>query len=106
MANHIFSDGKTIFFFLPHILRYPFFLPTRLLRNVHHPPRRLLAECALEQLQLEMSERAFVRCQDYQGIQLVKRLHKLDSESKQSAEIAAYQVIFYCHFNQFIYWKC
>jgi len=45
----------------------------------------------LEQLQLEMAERAFVRSQDYQGIQLVKRLHKLDSENKQAAEIAAYQ---------------
>lgn len=54
--------------------------------------RRLLAESALEQLQLEMAERAFVRSQDYQGIQLVKRLHKLDSENKQAAEIAAYQV--------------
>ena len=39
-----------------------------------------------------MAERAFVRSQDYQGIQLVKRLHKLDSENKQAAEIAAYQV--------------
>ena len=55
--------------------------------------RRLLAESALEQLQLEMAERAFVRSQDYQGIQLVKRLHKLDSENKQAAEIAAYQVL-------------
>ena len=62
-----------------------------------HVFRRLLAESALEQLQLEMAERAFVRSQDYQGIQLVKRLHKLDSENKQAAEIAAYQVGAVCN---------
>ena len=55
--------------------------------------RKLLADSALEQLQLEMAERAFVRCQNYEGIQFVKRLNKLDSEDKQAAEVAAYQVL-------------
>ena len=41
-------------------------------------PRRLLAEAALERLDMEVSEKAFVRCQDYQGIRFVKRLVKLD----------------------------
>ena len=40
--------------------------------------RRLLAESSLEKLDLEMAEKAFVRCEDYQGIQFVKRLKKLD----------------------------
>ena len=40
--------------------------------------RRLLAESSLERLDLEMAEKAFVRCQDYQGIKFVKRLIKLD----------------------------
>ena len=40
--------------------------------------RRLLAESSLERLDLEMAEKAFVRCQDYQGIEFVKRLIKLD----------------------------
>lgn len=40
--------------------------------------RRLLAESSLERLDLEMAEKAFVRCQDYQGIKFVKRLLKLD----------------------------
>ncbi len=44
------------------------------------PPlhRRLLAESSLESLELEMAEKAFVRCGDYQGIKFVKRLRKLD----------------------------
>ncbi len=40
--------------------------------------RRLLAESSLESLELEMAEKAFVRCGDYQGIKFVKRLRKLD----------------------------
>lgn len=40
--------------------------------------RRLLAESSLESLELEMAEKAFVRSGDYQGIQFVKRLKKLD----------------------------
>ena len=40
--------------------------------------RRLLAESSLESLDLEMAEKAFVRCGDYQGIHFVKRLRKLD----------------------------
>ena len=40
--------------------------------------RRLLAEAALEKLELEVAEKAFVHSRDYQGIQFVKRLKKLD----------------------------
>lgn len=40
--------------------------------------RRLLAEAALEKLELEVAEKAFVHSKDYQGIQFVKRLKKLD----------------------------
>lgn len=43
--------------------------------------RRLLAESSLERLELEVAEKAFVRCQDYQGIKFVKRLAKLDVSS-------------------------
>lgn len=43
-----------------------------------HYYRRLLAESSLERLDLEVAEKAFVRCQDYQGIKFVKRLTKLD----------------------------
>ena len=40
--------------------------------------RRLLAEAALEKLELEVAEKAFVHSKDYQGIQFVKKLKKLD----------------------------
>jgi hypothetical protein len=39
--------------------------------------RRLLAESALEQLNLKVAETAFVKCKDYQGIEFVKRLGNL-----------------------------
>lgn len=37
-----------------------------------------------------MAEQAFVRCRDYQGIEFVKRLKNLQSETMRSAEVAAY----------------
>ena len=37
-----------------------------------------MAEAALEKLELEVAEKAFVHSKDYQGIQFVKRLKKLD----------------------------
>ena len=40
--------------------------------------RKLLAEASLDQLELEMAEKAFVKCSDYWGIQFVKQLHHLD----------------------------
>ena len=40
--------------------------------------RNLLAESAIEKNNYIMAEKAYVCCQDYQGIQLIKRLKKLD----------------------------
>ena len=40
--------------------------------------RRLMAESTLKDLDLEMAEKAFVHSKDFQGIQFVKRLKKLD----------------------------
>jgi len=61
-----------------------------ILENSHSRLWRLLAEAALERQDLEVAEKAFVRCQDYQGIKFTKRIAKLDSEVKKSAEIVAY----------------
>ena len=58
--------------------------------NPHPRLWRLLAEAALEQLDFGVAEKAFVRREDYPGIQLVKRLRLLDDEAKQRAEVAAY----------------
>lgn len=40
--------------------------------------RKLLGESALEKLELDMAEKAFVKSKDYQGIYFVKRLKKLN----------------------------
>jgi WD repeat-containing protein 35 len=58
--------------------------------NPHPRLWRLLAEAALDQLDFAVAEKAFVRFEDYQGIQLVKRLRLLDDRNKQKAEVAAY----------------
>jgi len=58
--------------------------------NPHPRLWRLLAEAALDQLDFAVAEKAFVRFEDYQGIQLVKRLRLLDDKVKQKAEVAAY----------------
>lgn len=52
--------------------------------------RRLLAEAGLQKLDLATAEQAFVRCGDYQGIELVQRLALLHSEAMKRAEVAAY----------------
>ncbi|XP_016132225.1 WD repeat-containing protein 35 [Sinocyclocheilus grahami] len=58
--------------------------------NPHPRLWRLLAEAALQKLDLKMAEQAFVRCRDYQGIEFVKRLSNLQSEAMKQAEVAAY----------------
>ncbi|MBZ3891275.1 WD repeat-containing protein 35, partial [Sciurus carolinensis] len=58
--------------------------------NPHPRLWRLLAEAALQKLDLYTAEQAFVRCKDYQGIKFVKRLGNLQSESMKQAEVVAY----------------
>ncbi|XP_035465888.1 WD repeat-containing protein 35 isoform X2 [Scophthalmus maximus] len=58
--------------------------------NPHPRLWRLLAEAALQKLDLKTAEQAFVRCKDYQGIEFVKRLGNLQSEPMKQAEVAAY----------------
>lgn len=58
--------------------------------NPHPRLWRLLAEAALQKLDLKTAEQAFVHCKDYQGIEFVKRLGNLQSEAMKQAEVAAY----------------
>lgn len=51
--------------------------------------RRLLAEAAVKKLDLVAAESAYVRCGDYTGIQLVKRLTALRGTALRSAEVLA-----------------
>uniref|UniRef100_A0A3P9HAW2 WD repeat-containing protein 35 n=1 Tax=Oryzias latipes TaxID=8090 RepID=A0A3P9HAW2_ORYLA len=58
--------------------------------NPHPRLWRLLAEAALQKLDLKTAEQAFVHCRDNQGIEFVKRLGNLHSEPMKKAEVAAY----------------
>uniref|UniRef100_A0A3B3BQS7 WD repeat-containing protein 35 n=1 Tax=Oryzias melastigma TaxID=30732 RepID=A0A3B3BQS7_ORYME len=58
--------------------------------NPHPRLWRLLAEAALQKLDLKTAEQAFVHCRDNQGIEFVKRLGNLHSEPMKQAEVAAY----------------
>ncbi|XP_072811114.1 WD repeat-containing protein 35-like [Vicugna pacos] len=58
--------------------------------NPHPRLWHLLAEAALQKLDLHTAEQAFVLCKDYQGIKFVKRLGNLQSESMKQAEVVAY----------------
>lgn len=57
------------------------------------PHRRLfrfVAETALEQLDLTMAEKSFVRCEEYHAIQLVRQLREMPDKMKARAEVAVY----------------
>jgi WD repeat-containing protein 35 len=51
---------------------------------------RLLATAALEDMDLNIAERSFVRCGDYYGIKLVQRLRGMPDKMKARAEVAVY----------------
>lgn len=56
--------------------------------NSHKRLWQLLAEHALQKLDLPTAEKAFVHCNDYQGVQLVKHLGQLGEKNKQMAEVS------------------
>ncbi|CAD7934483.1 unnamed protein product [Amoebophrya sp. A120] len=58
--------------------------------NPHPRLWRLLAENALELLEFQVAEKAFVKFEDYSGIQFVKRLKLLSDKVKQKAEVSTY----------------
>lgn len=58
--------------------------------NPHPRLWRLLAEYSLKKLDFDTAENAFVRCSNYPGIQLVKRLRNITSENLQRAEIYSF----------------
>lgn len=59
--------------------------------NPHPRLWRLLAEAALRKLDFDTAEAAFVRCTNYPGIQLIKRMRQMQQhEGLQRAEVAAF----------------
>lgn len=59
-------------------------------KNPHKRLWRLIAENSLDKLNFSIAERAFVKNEDYYGVQFVNRLQTIDEKYKQKAEIAAY----------------
>ncbi|TPX70337.1 hypothetical protein SpCBS45565_g01735 [Spizellomyces sp. 'palustris'] len=57
--------------------------------NPHPRLWKLIVDAALEQLDLNIAQKALVKCMDYPGLQFIKRLQKMDDNLKQRAEIAA-----------------
>lgn len=58
--------------------------------NPHPRLWRLLAEASLKKLDIETAESSFVRCTNYPGLQLLKRLKTIQNENLKKAEIAAF----------------
>lgn len=50
----------------------------------------MLAETALNLFEFEQAEAAYVRCADYEGIQLCRKLASIQNIKLREAEIATY----------------
>eukprot|EP01038_Epipyxis_sp_PR26KG_P012743 gene12743-17084_t len=59
-------------------------------KNPHPRLWKLIATAALGELELTIAEKAFVRCGDYYGVQLVKQLSVMPDKMKARAEAAVY----------------
>jgi WD repeat-containing protein 35 len=58
--------------------------------NSHPVLWRIVADAALKSLDLQAALKGYVRCQDYNAIQFVKRLQLLEDKRKQDAEIQSF----------------
>lgn len=52
--------------------------------------RRLLAEAALQKMDLSTAEMAYVKRNDYAGVQLIKRLGNLSNDNLKKALVESY----------------
>lgn len=59
-------------------------------QNSHQTLWSLLADCALRASNYEIAELALVKCKNFQGIQFLKRLKKLNDKNLQQAEVCLY----------------
>lgn len=59
-------------------------------KNPHKRLWRLITEASLDKLNFGVAERAFVKTEDYSGLQLIEKLNNLDEKVKQKAEIACF----------------
>ena len=59
-------------------------------KNPHRRLWKLITEAALDKLNLSFAERAFVKNEDYLGVQLIQKLGNMDEKVKQKAEICCF----------------
>ena len=59
-------------------------------KNPHSRLWKLITEAALDKMNISLAERAFVKNEDYAGIQLVGKLSTMDEKAKQKAEVACF----------------
>lgn len=59
-------------------------------QNSHQTLWTLLADCALRTNNYEIAELALVKCQNFKGLQFLKRLKKLNDPKLQKAEVCLY----------------
>lgn len=59
-------------------------------QNPHPRLWKLLAEKALDKLDLRIAEKAFVKSENLYGIRFIKKLQVVDDDKKKKAEIAAF----------------
>lgn len=59
-------------------------------QNPHTRLWKLITEAALEKVNLNLAERAFVKTEDYYGLQMIERLQHNDEKIKQKADIACF----------------
>lgn len=52
--------------------------------------RRLVAEAALKEMNLNMADACFVRAKDYANVQFVKKLRSVNNEAIREARVATY----------------
>ena len=66
---------------------------TEAVKNVELDPHprlwKIISEFALVSLDLNVAQKAFVQSNDYQGLQFVKRLKKIEDRDKQKAEVSS-----------------
>lgn len=58
--------------------------------NSHPLLWRLMAQAALQFLNLQIAETAFVKCKDFAGIQFTKRILSIPDKIVQQAEVACF----------------
>ena len=59
-------------------------------QNSHPRLWKLIAEEALEASQFTLAEKAFVKSEDYFGVNFIKKIQMIDDKNKRKAEIAAF----------------